>query len=102
MFGMFAIYSEEKILLILRDRKVDPERNGLWIATTRVHLQSLQKDLPSLCPVSSLKKDSFESGWQMLPADSSDFEPMVIKVCEMILKRDPRIGKTSGISRKIK
>jgi hypothetical protein len=33
------------------------------------------------------------TGWQVLPADAPDFEESALRVCELILARDPRIGK---------
>jgi len=34
------------------------------------------------------------TGWQLLPADSDDFESAALRACELVLQRDPRIGKT--------
>ncbi len=33
------------------------------------------------------------TGWQVLPADAADFEEAAMRACELILARDPRIGK---------
>ena len=93
MFGMFAIYTGRKIVLILRQRNNHQDTNGVWIATNQEHHESLKKDLPSLCSISAYTKDGFETEWQMLPADSSHFETSVIKVCEFIVSGDPRIGR---------
>ena len=93
MFGMFAIYVGEKIMLILRQRKNFKDTNGIWIATNKENHKSLKKDLPSLCSISTYTNDAFDSEWQMLPADSNDFETSVIKVCEFIVHCDPPIGK---------
>jgi hypothetical protein len=93
MFGMFAIYVGEKIMLILRQRKNYQDTNGIWIATSKEYHKSLKKDLPSLCSISTYTNDAFETEWQILPADSNDFETSVIKVCEFIVHGDSRIGK---------
>jgi hypothetical protein len=93
MFGSYAVYVGEKIVFILRDRKTHPEVNGVWIATSHEHHKSLKKALPPLCSVSVLNNGNGETGWQMLQADDEDFEPLVIKACEMVLHGDPRIGK---------
>jgi hypothetical protein len=53
----------------------------------------LKKDLPSLFSISTFTNDAFDTEWQMLRADSNDFENSVIKVCEFIVHGDPRIGK---------
>lgn len=95
MFGMFAIYIDERIMLILRQRKDYQDTNGVWIATKQEYHKSLKKDLPSLCSISTYKNDAFETGWQMLSVGSEDFEMSVIKVCEFIVHGDKRIGKIS-------
>ena len=66
MFGVFAIYVGEKIMLILRQRKNYPDTNGVWIETKHEYHKSLKKDLPLLCSISGYKNDAFETGWQML------------------------------------
>ena len=33
------------------------------------------------------------TGWQVLPADAQDFEEAALRACELVLGRDPRIGK---------
>jgi hypothetical protein len=40
------------------------------------------------------------TGWQVLPADASDFEQAALRACELILARDPRIGKVPKSRRK--
>jgi hypothetical protein len=52
MFGLWEIYVNGKIMLILRQRQDLPEINGVWIGTNKEHHKSLKSDLPSLCPVS--------------------------------------------------
>jgi len=31
--------------------------------------------------------------WQILPADAPDFDEAALRACELIVARDPRIGK---------
>lgn len=93
MFGMFALYIGEKIVLILRQRTKYPEINGVWIATKEEHHKSLKKDFPSLQSISSYSDNNIETEWQLLALNSDDFENSVIKVCEFIKHNDPRIGK---------
>jgi len=93
MFGMFALYVRGKIVLMLREKAKDPVKNGVWIATTADHHQSLKKDFPSLRPISSRSGAGTVTGWQLLPADADDFESSVIKACEYIKRGDSRIGK---------
>lgn len=90
MFGCHAVYVGNKIVLILRRKDVSKTDNGVWIATTHEHHQSLKLDFPSM---RSIAVFGSEGGWQNLPEDAHDFEEAVIKVCTLILKGDQRIGK---------
>jgi hypothetical protein len=91
MFGCHAIYLAEKIVLITRNKPGHPEDNGVWIATTPEHHESLRKDFPSMRRIFLL--GNVETSWQNLPAESDDFEESVLKACAFIRKGDPRIGK---------
>lgn len=90
MFGSFAFYNGKKIVLIVRDKKDDPEMNGVWVATSKEHHESLRKELPSLSSIPLLGKG--ETNWQLIPAGADDFEAAVIHVCELVKKGDKRIG----------
>jgi hypothetical protein len=90
MFGSLAIYLGEKIVMVLRDRKNDPD-NGVWLATTEEHHRSLHREFPNMRSISILK--GAVTGWQVLPADADDFEEAALHACELVRKRDPRIGK---------
>ncbi|MDB5136600.1 MAG: hypothetical protein JWP37_3203 [Mucilaginibacter sp.] len=46
MFGMHYIYLGKRIMLILRKQDNQPELNGIWLATSREHHQSLKKNYP--------------------------------------------------------
>ena len=92
MFGCLAVYVGNKIVLVLRD-KADgaTEDNGVWLATTREHHDSLRGEFPSMRSIGVLGKDV--TGWQLLPATAPDFEEAALHACELITARDPRIGK---------
>ena len=91
MFGCLAVYVEEKIVLILREKSGTSPDNGVWLATTREHHESLRRDFPNMRSIEVLGKDV--TGWQVLPADADDFEQSAARACELVLARDPRIGK---------
>jgi len=91
MFGCEAIYIGPKIVLVLRDRPAHPDDNGIWIATDRQHHESLRRDLPSLRSISIF--GSGESNWQNLPSGARDFEESAMRLCEMVLAGDERIGR---------
>ena len=46
MFGCLAVYVAEKIVLILRDKRTETADNGVWLATTEEHHQSLRREFP--------------------------------------------------------
>jgi hypothetical protein len=92
MFGCLAVYVGPKIVLILRDKPAQPADNGVWLATTRDHHESLRAEFPSLRSIGVLGGGK-ETGWQILPADAPDFEEAALRACELVLARDPRIGK---------
>lgn len=91
LFGCLAIYIGEKIVLALRRKEIQTEDNGVWLATSAEHRESLKADLPSLRSI-QLFGDG-PTGWQVLPEDSPDFATEVHQACELIRRGDPRIGK---------
>jgi len=91
MFGCHAVYVEDKIVFILRDRKDHVNDNGVWIATTKEHHQSLKEDFPSMRSIQLFGAET--TGWQVLPLADDEFEPAVTKACELVLQGDIRIGK---------
>ena len=102
MFGAYAVYVNDQIVFILRDKPDHPEANGVWLATTHEHQESLRKLFPNMTSISFLGKPP--TGWQVLRSDSEDFEDCVLKACELVKKQDPRIGKIpiSRIKKKTK
>jgi hypothetical protein len=91
MFGCTGVYVGEKIVLLLRDKPDRVADNGVWLITTKDHHASLIRDFPNLRSMSIPGKGP--PGWQLLPADSPDFESACLHACELILARDPRIGR---------
>jgi hypothetical protein len=97
MFGCLAVYVEDKIVLVLRDKPENAADNGVWLATTAEHHESLRREFPNMRSIQVLGKKV--TGWQVLPADAPDFEEAATRACELILARDPRIGKVPGARR---
>ncbi len=94
MFGCLAIYVKDKIVLILRDKPKSAADNGVWLATTQEHHQSLRREFPNMRSIQVLGKRV--TGWQVLPVDAPDFESAALRACELVLAGDPRIGKIPG------
>jgi hypothetical protein len=97
MFGCLAVYVKEKIVLILRDKRENTADNGVWLATTEEHHQSLRREFPHMRSIGVLGKKI--TGWQVLPVDAPDFEQAAVHACELVLAGDPRIGKVPGARR---
>ncbi|MFZ0773524.1 MAG: hypothetical protein WCA49_08605 [Candidatus Sulfotelmatobacter sp.] len=91
MFGCLAVYVRDKIVLILRDKPSQTADNGVWLATTEEHHNSLRPEFPNMRSIQILGKKV--TGWQVLPSDAPDFEESAMRACELVLAGDPRIGK---------
>jgi hypothetical protein len=98
MFGCLAVYAGDKIVLILRDKREKTADNGVWLATTEEHHETLRREFPNMRSIAVLGKKV--TGWQVLPAEAPDFEEAALHACELILGGDPRIGKVPGGRRK--
>ncbi len=62
MFGCLAVYVGEKIVLILRDKRDAIADNGVWLATTKEHHESLRHEFPNMRSIQVLGKKV--TGWQ--------------------------------------
>jgi hypothetical protein len=90
MFGCTGVYVGDRIVVILREKEVSKADNGVWLATTHEHHDSLRAVFPSL---RSIRVFGDSTGWQNLPAEADDFEEAALRACQLILRGDPRIGK---------
>ncbi len=91
MFGAYAVYVEDQIIFITRNKPTYESDNGVWLATDAEHHKSLKKIFPNMRSIKIFGPGP--SSWQILPADAIDFEESVLKACQLVLRRDPRIGK---------
>ena len=90
MFGCIAVYVDDKIVLILRERQPAYD-NGVWLATSREHHETLRREFPGMRSIRVL--GGSVTNWQLLPADSPDFEEAALRACRLVLSGDPRIGR---------
>jgi hypothetical protein len=98
-FGCLGVYVGDQIVLILRQKLDKTQDNGVWLATTEAHHQSLRCEFPNMRSIGLLGRDV--THWQLLPVDAPDFEEAALRACELIVARDPRIGKVPK-SRRVK
>jgi len=94
MFGCLAVYVADKIVLILRDKPTATADNGVWLATTAEHHESLRREFPTMRSIGVLGKKV--TGWQVIPVDALDFEEAALRACELVIAGDQRIGKVPG------
>jgi hypothetical protein len=98
MFGAYAVYVADKLVLILRERDSYTGDNGVWLATTADRHAALRPDFPNMRSIKVFGPG--ETGWQVLSPESSDFETSVVHACELIRRGDSRIGKIPGAKSK--
>jgi hypothetical protein len=91
MFGCLAVYVGNKIVFILRDKPGASADNGVWLATTEEHHDSLRREFPNMRSIQLLGREV--TRWQVLPADAADFEEAALRAVDLVIARDPRIGK---------
>ena len=90
MFGSTAVYARGKIVFCLRQKGKDAD-DGVWVATTREHHESLRRALPSLRSIAVF--GTGDTGWQVLSAEGESFEDEALRACALVRANDPRIGK---------
>ena len=93
MFGFTYIYLDQRILLALRDAKKQPNTNGIWIFTEANHIESLRREFPAL-PRQNFWKSGTKA-WVILATKLEIFEEYALKVCELILRGDRRLGRVT-------
>src|ERR1700723_1830616 len=94
MFGCLAIYVNDKIVLILRDKPKSTADNGVWLPATPRTPPSVRREFPNMRSIQVFGKRV--TGWQVLPVDAPDFESAALRACELVLAGDLRIGKIPG------
>jgi hypothetical protein len=92
-FGMFYIYLNKKMMLILRRAASNQDMNGIWVTSSKQHHRSLQEDVPALGDFVLDNGEVHDSDWRFLKDGHEDFEESAIKLCELISHGDKRIGK---------
>jgi hypothetical protein len=94
MFSGFAVYVDDRLILMLRDHIKSPEDNGLWLVLAEgidPADASLRREFPSLRSIRLLR--SKITHWLLIPSDSEDFEKAAFRACDLILRHDPRLGR---------
>jgi hypothetical protein len=94
MFSGFAVYSNDRLLMMLREHTKLPQDNGIWLVLaegTDPADAGLRQDLPSLRPIQTVGGKI--SHWLLIPSDDPNFERAALRACDLILHHDPRLGR---------
>lgn len=94
MLGCYALMTGKRLLMMLRDREINPEFNGVFVATLPQYFDALQKEIHTSRMEFDLDGD--ENTWIFISEDLDDFKQKVAKACEMVKNGDERIGKLVG------
>ncbi|HET6670267.1 MAG TPA: hypothetical protein VFH15_08540 [Pyrinomonadaceae bacterium] len=93
VFGFTHVYLEDRLLFSLRDATTQTGSNGMWLYTTTEHADTLAREFPDL-PRRQIWR-SGKKAWIVLASRLPDFEEQAFRACELILRRDQRIGRLS-------
>jgi hypothetical protein len=94
MFSGFGVYVGERIVLMLRDHQKSPRDNGVWLVlseSTDPGDPELRREFPSLRRI-ELLGDKIRH-WLLIPSDSPSFETEALHACDLLLRRDSRLGR---------
>ncbi len=97
MFGCHAVYVDQKIVFILRQKKdaKTPRDNGIWVAMQPEFAESIRRDFPALRRIelfAARSKTGF-AGWLNLPDTDDSFEESALALCRLVIRSDHRLGK---------
>ena len=94
MFSGFAVYVGDRLVLMLRDHTKSAKDNGIWLVLAEgidPKDASLRREFPSIRSIALLGGKI--GHWLLIPSDSADFETEALGACDLILSRDPRLGR---------
>lgn len=94
MFSGFSVYIGDRIVCMLRDHVKSPRDNGVWLVLsegTDPADRTLRREFPSLRKIELL--GGAIGHWLLIPSDGPDFETEAMRVCDLLLRRDPRLGR---------
>lgn len=91
MLGGYALYANNKLLMLLRNSHVSPEYNGIFIATLPEFFVELQNEIHTSRMQFDL--DGTKDSWIFISEDLNDFEQKVKAACQLIKSGDERVGR---------
>ncbi|MGB8539054.1 MAG: hypothetical protein WCD57_21705 [Acidobacteriaceae bacterium] len=94
MFSGFAVYLGDRLVFMLRDHAKSARDNGVWVVLsegTDPADEGLRREFPSLRRIELLGNKI--GHWLLIPSDSPDFEMESLHACDLLLRRDARLGR---------
>jgi hypothetical protein len=94
MFSGFGVYVGKRIVFMLRDHQKSPRDNGVWLVLSDSADPAdpeLRREFPSIRRI-ELLGDKIRH-WLLIPSDSPSFETEALHACDLLLRRDPRLGR---------
>ncbi len=94
MFSGFAVYVGDLLVLMLRDHVKSPRDNGVWLVLsegTDPADRTIRREFPSLRRI-ELLGDKI-GHWLLIPSDGENFETEALHACDLLLRRDARLGR---------
>ena len=92
MFGAYGVYRDHQILMILRKKEKMDNDTGLWLALPDQAVLEMKTLIPQLNDLQMFGQSP--TAWQVVRETLPDFEEVCLQICELIRKKDPRIGRT--------
>jgi hypothetical protein len=96
MFGCTAVYVQERIVFVLR-QKGSPD-DGVWLAYPPAHQETVLALFPRLLRIGVLGN---ARGWRKFSSKSAEFEDDVLAACRLICDGDARFGKVPVSRRRV-
>jgi hypothetical protein len=94
MFSGFAVYVGDLLICMLRDSPKSPQDNGIWLVLSESADPAdpeLRLEFPSIRSIELLGGKI--GHWLLIPSDGPDFEAEGMHACDLLLRRDPRLGR---------
>jgi hypothetical protein len=94
MFSGFAVYVGDRLVLMLRDHAKSVRDNGVWLVLSDgadPADPALRREFPSLRRIALLGNKI--GHWLVIPSDSPNFEMESLHACDLLLRRDARLGR---------
>ena len=90
MFGCYSLYTDGKLVLFLRNREKEPEKNGVWVVAGSEDYESLAEEIGVWVDD---KLRNANRKWILIGSSNEEFESRVTNACALISAGDPRVGR---------